>query len=189
MKEKRYFCDFVFGTPDKKTMRITTLIIFLSLLVIIPIAIFYYNAYTSKHEYALNSYSASAYEYLEEIANNVITEEVGINLLAIPNDVVKYEISHEDNEIIFKYYLDNNKDIEFAPSATMTIKLSNNFNIISKEPNYSSEEEYVKSVKSSITFLSVGYGFISWVVIWIILLIVMLIGGFVSQARKYKNLS
>lgn len=189
MKEKRYFCDFVFGTLDKKGKWITTLILLISLLVIIPIAIFYYNAYTSKHDYALNSYSASAYEYLDEIANNVIAEEVGINLLAIPDDVVKYEISREDNEIIFKYYLDNNKDIEFASSATMTIKLSNDFNIISKEPNYSSEEEYVKSVKSSITFLSAAYGFLTWLVIWIILLIVMLIGGLVSQARKYKNLS
>ena len=119
----------------------------------------------ANYGYALNSYSVEAYEHLDEIANNVITKGVGIDLSELPDDVVKYEITAEGDEIIFKYYLDNNKDMVFAASANMTVKLSNDFSIISKKPNSSSEEEYVKSVKRSILMSSAIIGCFIWIII------------------------
>ena len=87
-------------------MKIPYLIIFGSLVVIITIgSIISYNVLLTQNENELNSYSESTYQYLDEIADNVIQEGVGINLLALPEDVVKYEITSQDNGVVFKYYL------------------------------------------------------------------------------------
>lgn len=184
MKEKRYFCDYWFGTEG--SIKIPILIMLLSLIVITFII---YNVLLLKHGNELDSYSESTYQYLDEIADNVIQEGVGINLLALPDDVVKYEITSENNEVIFKYYLDNNKGSEFDGSANMTVELSDNFEIISKKPNYSSEEDYIKNIKYNMTFLSVITGLLIGFGFWVLILFGCTIAAFVSRANKNKNLS
>ncbi len=186
MKEKRYFCDYWFGEPTK----VTTLILISSLILITFFgSIIGYNVIMSNYGYELNLYSVETYEYLDEIANNVIKKGVGIDLLSLPDDVVKYEITTENDEIIFKYYLDNNKDMAYAVSANMTVKLSNDFSIISKKPNYSSEEEYVKSIKYDIGRDSILIGFFAWAIIMCLILIGGTIGAYISRSHKSKNLS
>lgn len=187
MKEKRYFCDYWFGRSG--SMKRGTLIVISSLILITFGGIIGYNVIMSNHGYELNSYSVKVYEHLDEIANNVITKGVGIDLSALPNDVINYEITTENNEIIFKYYLDNNKDMEFVVSANMTVKLSNDFSIISKKSNYSSEEEYVKSIKFTIGFCSIMFGFFTGFIIMILSLIGCTIGAVISKSHKSKNLS
>jgi len=188
MKEKRYFCDYWFST--KGSMKIPYLIIFLSLIVITSVSsIISYNVFLSKYGNELDSYSESTYQYLDEIADNVIQKEVGINLLALPDDVVKYEIISENNEVIFKYYLDNNIDSEFAVSANMTVELSDNFEIISKKPNYSSEEDYISNIKGAMIFLSIMIGVLIWIVVMLVALVGITIAAFISKANKNKNLS
>lgn len=117
-----------------------------------------YNSYLTKYKNELNSYSESTYQHLNEIADNVIQEGGNINLLALPDDVVKSEINTQDGITIFKFYLDNNSGMEFADSAYMTVKLSNNF-IISKESNYSSEEVYISNIKKNMRSRSFDIGF------------------------------
>ena len=117
-----------------------------------------YNSYLTKYKNELNSYSESTYQHLNEIADNVIQEGGNINLLALPDDVVKSEINTQDGITIFKFYLDNNSGMEFADSAYMTVKLSNNF-IISKESNYSSEEVYISNIKENMRSRSFDIGF------------------------------
>ncbi len=185
MKEKRYLCDFVFGELDKRTERIVILIVILSFLGITAIvSLICYNIGLTTYKDELNAYPASAYEHLDEIANNVIQEGVGIDLLAIPDDVVSYEITRKDNEIIFKYYLDNNKGMQLASSANMTIKLSNDFNIISKSPNYSSKESYVKYIKLAIGFRSELISIFAY----LLFLLIILMSSLISEARKRKDL-
>ena len=117
-----------------------------------------YNSYLTKYKNELNSYSESTYQHLNEIADNVIQEGGNINLLALPDDVTKFEINTQDGITIFKFYLDNNSGMEFADSAYMTVKLSNNF-IISKESNYSSEEVYISNIKKNMRSRSFDIGF------------------------------
>ena len=76
----------------------------------------------------------------------------------MPDDVTKFEINTQDGITIFKFYLDNNSGMEFADSAYMTVKLSNNF-IISKESNYSSEEVYISNIKKNMRSRSFDIGF------------------------------
>lgn len=186
MKEKRYFCDYWFGRGGSN--KIETLIIILSLIVITSIfCIIHYNVLLHTNE--LDSYSESTYQYLDEIANEVIQEGKGINLLALPDDVVKYEITSTNNEIIFKYYLDNNKGMLFAQAANMTVELSDNFEIISKNPNYSSEEDFIIITKFLMFFGSAILGFMIWLGFIILSFIICTIVAFVSRAKKNKNLS
>ena len=117
-----------------------------------------YNSYLTKYKNELDSYSESTYQHLNEIADNVIQEGGNINLLALPDDVTKFEINTQDGITIFKFYLDNNSGMEFADSAYMTVKLSNNF-IISKESNYSSEEVYISNIKKNMRSRSFDIGF------------------------------
>lgn len=188
MKEKRYFCDYWFGTGGSNA--IPFLIILLSLIVITSVSsIISYNVILSKHGSELDSYSESTYQYLDEIADNVIQEGVGIDVLALPDDVVKYEIISENNEVIFKYYLDNNKGMEFAVSANMTVELSDNYEMISKKPNFSSEEDYISNTKFAMIFLSIKIGVLICMGVLIVALIGCIIGAFVSKANKEKNLS
>lgn len=188
MKEKRYFCDYWFGTGCSG--KIDRLIMFLSIIFITSIgSIISYNVLLSKHGNELDSYSESTYQYLDEIADDVIQEGTGINLLALPEDVVKYEITSQNNEVIFKYYLDNNKDLKFAVSADMTVKLSDNFEIVSKEPDCTSEEDYIRNIKGSMIFWSVILGIIIWFGVMLVAIIGATIGAFISKANKNKNLS
>lgn len=186
MKEKRYFCDYWSG--NKGSIKIIYLIIFLSFIIISSISsIISYNVLLLKHGNELNSYSESTYQYLNEIADNVIREGAGINLLALPDDVVNYEITIQDNEVIFKYYLDNNKGMEYAASADMTVKLSDNYEIISKEPNYSSEEDYISDIKGAMIFQSVMLGFVIWLCVMLVAFIGGTIADFVSKTNKYLS--
>lgn len=188
MKEKRYFCDYWFAS--KPSDKLPFLIIVLSLLLItFSSGIINYNLFWSKNGNALNSYYESAYTYLDEIADNVIQEGEGIDLLALPDDVVKYEITSENNEVIFKYYLDNNKDMEFAVSLDMTVELTNDFYVVSKEHNYSSEEACITKTKSDIISLSISYGVLIWIGFFILGFITCTVIACISQANKNKSLS
>ena len=185
MKKKRYFCDYFFGGDwDNKYFSIGIVSIFLILIVGM---IFSNNIFKTKYANAFDSYSESTYMYLDEIADKVIEEGVGINLIALPDDVVKYEITYENGKTTFKYYLDNNKGKPYTISANMTIELSDDFTIISRTPNYSSEEEYVEAIKHSMFLMCIINGLAAWVVIWMSIIVICTIIALISLANKRKN--
>lgn len=142
---------------DKHVMLFTISVLLFSSLIGVVSGIDIYNSYLTKYKNELDSYSESTYQHLNEIADNVIQDGGNINLLALPDDVVKSEINTQDGITIFKFYLDNNSGMEFADSAYMTVKLSNNF-IISKESNYSSEEVYISNIKKNMWMSSFDIG-------------------------------
>lgn len=189
MKEKRYFCDSIFYV-NKATNFQQWIIIILSLIVILPICtMIYYNLNISNYECALNSYSEDAYTELYQISNDVIQEGIGFNLYALPEDVEIYEITSNYNNVVFKYSLDNNKNVEHAISASMTVVLSKDYYVISKEPNYYSEEAYVNDIKNNLLTLSIFYGSITWMIIFIFLSICSLVAGIISENHKNRDLS
>lgn len=186
-KEKRYFCDFFFEEiPSSRNLFLGIILPFVFLIIVGTI--FSYNSSLTKYDKELISYSESVYAYLDEIADKVIKEGVGIDLIALPDDVVKYEIIGENGTTTFSYYLDNNKGMENAVSTNMTIRLSDDFTIISKNPNYSSEEEYVRDVKSTIlanSFINVAIG---CMYIYMSAFAICIIVATISVVNKRKNI-
>lgn len=188
MKEKRYYCDWALSSSDEKINRLITKVLLISLVVVTAISsLIYYNIMMHNHGEDLEAYSESAYKYLDEIADNVIGKE-GINVAAIPEDVVEYEITYKDGEIIFKYSLDNNKGKKFATSASMTVTLSKDFEVLSKEPNFSSKEEYAKSHKIGFYFFIPIFGSLTWAVMAVASCIVMGVAIPISMVHKKKDM-
>ena len=188
MKEKRYYCDWALSQPNEKSNRLMSKVLLISLVVVTAISsLIYYNIMMYNHGEDLEAYSESAYKYLYEIADNVIGKD-GIKEAAIPEDVVEYEITYKDGEIIFKYSLDNNKGKEFATSASMIVTLSKDFEVLSKEPNYSSKEEYIKSHKIGFYICIPIFGVLTWTVMAVASCIVMVVAIPISMVHKKKDM-
>ena len=189
MKKKRYFCDL----GEQKSNIMPIIVILFSIFLGIIVAFISYNVLTNKFEYEFDSYSEEDYEYLEKIAKNVVKDGEGINLSisAIPEDVVEYDIVCDNNEIILKLGLENNKDKVFAPSAYITIKISNKFDIISTKTNFSSKQEYVWYIKRDIVLISIACGYSAFSIV----ICIAIIGSTISDKSKShkketkKNLS
>lgn len=189
MKEKRYFCDFWNALSNGDSGKGVLSVIGLWVIVWYFICCILNTVITEKYGYELNLYKESTYNYLYKIAENVIQEGKGLNLSAIPDDVVKYEIIYEGDEIIFKYYLDNNKDAKLAKSASMTVIMSNEIEIISKTPNYSSENEFRHCVKENMMTFCLLMGGAMSTIFLIVAYLVCVIVAWISYYNKTKNLS
>ncbi|MFQ6943250.1 MAG: hypothetical protein ACLRTR_02250 [Clostridia bacterium] len=189
MKEKRYFCDFWNTLSNVDSGKGFLSAIGLWVIVWYFICCILNTVITAKYGYELGLYKESTYNYLYKIAENVIQEGKGLNLSAIPDDVVKYEIIYEGDEIIFKYYLDNNKDAKLVKSASMTVIMSNEIEIIFKTPNYSSENEFRHCVEENMmTFCLIMGGAMSTIFL-IVAYLVCVIVAWISYYNKTKNLS
>lgn len=131
------------------------------------------------------AYSESSYEYLYEISDKVIGK-YGINIAAIPEDVVKYEITYENGEIIFKYSLDTmSRIVKYAPSITVT--LSKNFEVLSKIPNFSSKEEYVIKIKDFLYATVIFEVFLTLLLLFMVELLVTIVLCIISIIHKKKT--
>lgn len=141
MKEKRRFRvsfigdNIIFKTPLMFPLLCITLAVIFSQA--------FYTQYMNKYAEELYSYSVHTYDRLVNIYNDVIQEGTGIDLSALSKDVVSHKITQKSDEVIFKFSLDTNSNIPLAPSASMTVKLSNDFNVISQEPHYFSAKECI----------------------------------------------
>lgn len=186
MTEKRHFRDYF--SSSKGFLKVHMIIILFTLIFIIASCIISYNILISKNAEALNSYSEETYEYLDEIADSAIIEGVGIDFSALPNDV-KFEYSNFTGNTTFKYWLNNNEDMKFAPSASMTLTLSDNFEIISRKPNYQSKEVYVKDVKFLIILTCISIGIVSGALIFVIMEIPIYIYACVLEKKEKKSIS
>lgn len=163
MKGKRYFFKILWAPLSARGNKLFALIMVISL-IIIPISSFiiYNIAY---------DYDDCAYDRLDEIANSVINIGEGIDLSAMPDDVVNYQITGNDEGIIFEYSLDDN--------VNMTINLSEDYNIISKETDYMSQNGY----NNKMIVISVFHG----VVVWAFCLALGGIGCFAAGLVSYLS--
>lgn len=193
MKEKRYYCDWALSSSKEKDNSLISKVLTISfidvtvIVVTVVIGLIYYNIMMHNHSKDLEAYSESAYKYLDEIADNVIGE-TGINVAAIPEDVVEYEITYKDGEIIFKYSIDNNRGKLFATSASMTVTLSKDFEILSKKPNFSSKEEYVKYSKTGFFISTCLFALVASSLIGVAISAVMLVALSISKIHKKMDM-
>lgn len=189
MKEKRYFCDWY----ENLSTKLYNLILVLSTIIIAVCSYFIaYGIVIHNYAYTLESYSTESYKYLESIANEVITEGVGIDLSKMPRDISSYEINYDGDKIIFKYY--SSREVPtLSPSEAMTIELSKDYNIISKTSDYSSEGEYVSKVKfairASCILIATAFGFVTYVFTAIGLFIANLISKHHKKRDTAKHIT
>ena len=187
MKEKRYYCDWALNSSKKDFCLFSKVLPIFLIVVTVVSSFIYYNIMMHNHIEDLEAYSENAYKYLDEIADNVIGKN-GINVAAIPEDVVEYEITYKDGEIIFNYSLDNNKGKLFAASASMTITLSKDFEILNKEPNFSSKEKYVKDSKTNFCISTFIFGVSTLFVMAVVVGVVMLVALPISIIHKKNDI-
>jgi hypothetical protein len=193
MGEKRYFCDWVNEPADVKYNCFIDepLLKFLTIVsVIVGVVGSVIGQYIFKQGYTenLETYYESTYKYLDEIADNVISKD-GINVSAIPENVIEYEITYEDNKITFEYSLDSNKEEFFGLPASMTVSLSKDFEILSKKPTYSSKEKYIKESKFSLSiFFPIILGFGTFIWLTILSTIAMFIAFPISKMHKKMDI-
>lgn len=180
-KEKRYFLDWSNATLSAALICIPII----ALTVIF--SILRYSYLITNYGSDLETYSEDAYRYLDDIASNVILEDKGIDEAAIPKDVVKYDIHYENSKFIFNYYLDNNKGKKYAVSASMSITLSENFKILSKTPNYSSEEEYVENITFLLRCSAILFSFTISLIGWTAIILIALLISYLHKKRDMKQ--
>lgn len=190
MKEKKYFCDYYdyyYNMPPIKYL-LSTLGIMLAVSILIGLVS--YNVILSKNKSELASYNESrvASERLEEIVDDVIEENKGIDLLALPKDVITYEVIKKDNDVIFKCSMHNAKDMFFVSNASAEVKLSPNYEIISKKIIYSSEEEFIDDVMSNMIFMAGVIAAVGFVIIFFVGLPCCSLAANISKKRKFKNM-
>lgn len=185
MKEKRYYCDWY--SSEESNCVIRKALKKISVIVALVSILIYYNIIMYNYGENLEAYSESAYEYLDEIANNVIGPE-GIHEAAIPEDVVEYEITYEDGEIVFNYSLDNNEGKKFATSASMTITLSKDFEVLNKEPNFPSKEKYVEFHKIGVYIFTFMLGLETSLLMAFVSVIAMAVANLISKIHKKKDM-
>ncbi len=137
----------------------------------------FYNVLEHKNEKNLKTYSESDYEYLDEIADNVIKKD-GIDVSAIPEDVVRYEITKKDNKIIVMYSLGEN--IKTYPS--MTITLSKDLELLNKESNSCSIKKFQKIEKRNVILIAVAIGLFASLIIFMTVIYVL-----ISCLPKHDN--
>lgn len=158
MKENRRFRvsfigdNIIFKTPLMFPLLCITLAVIFSQA--------FYSQYMNKYAAELDSYSINTYDHLVNIYNDVIQEGTGIDLSALPKDVVSYEITRKGDEVTFKFSLDTDSNIPLAPSAEMSIKLSSDFHVISQEPNYFSAKACITNTRLQIRSFFIGVALI-----------------------------
>ncbi len=150
MKEKRYFCDYFdfLNTSAVKTL--------LAIIIVIAIifAISYIGLTVSMYEYKLDVYPEDAYKKLNEIADNLVIEGVGINK-EVSSKIDNYNKKEQNDNIIITYSVKNKTNSLISPSrVNMTLKLSSDFHILARNPDFACEEDYSKHIKSQIAVVS-----------------------------------
>ena len=180
-KEKLYhFIEKIDGNIVKQA-----LLVFALLIVCLSIfsAISYIGLTVSMYEYELNAYPEDEYKELNEIADNLVIEGVGINSDVLPR-IDNY--NKENDNIIITYSVTRKSDSFIFPSkVSMTLKLSSDFHIISKESICSSKEVYSKAIKNTMIAISLGIGIVPTLVLAI--LFVFFVGKIYKEYKKeYK---
>ena len=189
MKKKRYYCDWAMSKPSNRGIHILLKLLFISFLVVTVVSgVVCYNIEKHNLNENFEKYYENAYNYLDDIADNVI-EKNGINVAAIPDDIVEYEINYKDDVIIFKYSVDRSKDegiIDFT--ASMTVTLSKDFEVLSKEHNFSSKKEFIASHMAGIFIVSLIFGIFTWGLLIIVICTIMSTATIVSMLHKEINI-
>lgn len=190
VKEKRYFIDYMLSTSGLSTKQMVLMLV-LPFIIGFIIAGIYYFINVDKFGYEINSYSKEKVERIEDICDIFITEGSRFDLSYIPEDVKNYNVEYDGDEIKLHYCLKDANDLKYAPSLYMDVTLSKDLQIIDMSQSYTSEEEYVRSTKTSIyfdVFFLIGFAFVPTCILFSYILF-SLIGMLISYIHKRIDLS
>lgn len=189
VKEKWYFFDEMTSSKSLSAKEITILIL-LPFIIGLIAAIIYYNININKFEYEINSYSYENLERLDKVCDIFITEGYRFDLTYIPEDVTSYNVDYDGDKTELHYSLKYYEDFDYAPSLYMDVTLSKDLKVLEKSKSYESEEDYIKTTKSSFHTMSVIVGLlITPTCIAISYTPAMLIGMLISYIHKRIDLS
>ena len=149
MKEKRFLCDYKIG-KFLGTLRGICIFFVLTFCTVFMLIKFYFNE-------EIYTYSESNVQYLEEVSKILIDEGKEIKLTNIPKDIYT-NTEVRDNLIYFS--CSKKKEYKFTPETKISLILSNDLEIISKEYSYNSEIEYRENTEDNINSYSVSIAFI-----------------------------
>lgn len=152
-----HFIEKIDGNIGKQFLLIFTLLI-------VCLSIFSATSYNvliiSTYKSELNAYPEDAYKELNEIADSLVVEEVGISLEEL-SKIDDYKIIKENGNTIITYSVTRNTNsFLFSSKVSMTLKLSSDFHILSKESICSSKEIYSKAIKNMIIVISLVIGLV-----------------------------
>lgn len=190
VKEKRYFIDYMLSNSGLSTKQ-QVLMLVLPFIIGFVIAGIYYFINVDKFGYEINSYSKEKVERIEDICDIFITEGSRFDLSYIPEDVKNYNVEYDGDEIKLHYCLKDANDLKYAPSLYMDVTLSKDLQIIDMSQSYTSEEEYVRSTKTSIYFIVffiIGFALVPICILFSYILF-SLIGMLISYIHKRIDLS
>ena len=159
-KGKRYFCDYFEMVWTEPIKALIAIFIYLILVSGIIVTISSLCLIAFMYEYELNIYPEDSVNKVEEISNNLIIEGTKIDLEDLA-EVDEYEIVKDNDNIIITYSYKNKRLSAFSPiNIEMTLKLSNDYHIISKEATFSSREDYSEYIKQQMIKMSLVIGII-----------------------------
>lgn len=174
MKEKWYFCDWVERKANSTIDRLFYKIVIAFLIITAAVSSLLYANVIYPYDNKVEESYEKLYAYLDEIDRQIVISEEGINMATMPKDIIEYEISYQDNGIIFKYSVKNNiiKN-NLVPSVLKeTVTLSKDFRILSKENNLASKEEREKISEQFAAYTTLGV-FTSLVIFFAIMFLIL----------------
>lgn len=167
-KEKRYFCDLMWGNEKFRAKEwIITILIIIGYF----ITIFSLGKYMANREN--NSYPEEIYKYLETVSETIVKNGAFYPTL-VPEDVEPSFTEKGDLELCYK-----SSDIKTVYIVKVTIKVSENFEIQSKTRNIS-RNEYNKKINT----LMVG---ISGICTSGMIAVIIIFGTIISDFRKQRD--
>lgn len=166
MKIIRKFCSWFLEASTWKIWKVLIIIILFGALNTFIIYLFS-KLYYSKE---IAGYDPEWYVDLNDVIENVIEEGNRINFEAIPKKV-DYTFSKETQEdkIVFEFECQlKNENPLFTP--TKTVILSDSMEILYVSPDFSSED-YIRAVKENVLSLSMVYGMILAMILYVLFVI------------------
>lgn len=178
MEEKRFFYDKVKYWGEKEAS-VLFAILLICISILITVIIMHDNGYV------LDLYSSEIYEDLNQIAETVITEGVGIDLSKISKNISSYKLNYENDEFTFEFWIDDEDISKYQPKKSMKVYLSSDYMILYRESPYSAEDEYTNKVDILIVTDIICYALLISFAIFGVGGIIFFIAYSISKSKKF----
>lgn len=184
-KKKRYFCDkfhCIENGISEKTIIVISVVI-LSVLGILTYIL--YQPKVAEREVEISKYSEDLYDELKESIINNISEETGIDDIALRKEVYSYNISSTKGQTTLTCTKVSNDGFY----ATITVTLSSRYTILAEGRNYESKEDYAKEYDKMhndyLSSLLLSAGIIAFICAVILVVIGMAYSKSANNKEKY----
>lgn len=186
MEEKRYFCDWLDNKANLAGEKLFYKIVIAFLIITTAVSSLLYANVIYPYDNNIEENYKKLYDYLEKIDNTIVGEK-GINMAAMPKEVIEYKIIYQDDKIVFKYSVKNDiiRNKQFPSTLKETVNLSKDFQVLSKENNLGSKEEREKISKQFASYTRLGI--MTSLVIFFAIMFLILVSLTISLLHKLTD--